>query len=161
MRPPWTGVLALIAMIWLISLSSGFARAATNGEFNTATNAIESAFVAVHNAGQNGGNVSELVTELNTALNLLQKAQAENATNPTQAATDLQNATSMAEGVSAASASVAQAGNAARRVTMATSIGGASAIVIAAVLIYIFGDRIFRRLWLFVYRNFVVRPPIG
>jgi len=161
MRPPWTGVLALIAMIWLISLSSGFARAATNEEFNTATNAVGLAFVAVHNAGQNGGNVSELVTELNTALNLLQKAQAENATNPTQAATDLQNATSMAEGVSAASASVAQAGNAARRVTMATSIGGASAIVIAAVLIYIFGDRIFRRLWLFVYRNFVVRPPIG
>jgi len=158
LRPRWTGVLALTAIVWLITLGCGAAQAATNAEFSTTTNAIGSAFVAAHNAGQDGGNVSELVATLNVALNLLQRAQAENATNPAQAAADLQNATSMAAGVTAASASAAQAGNAARQVTVETSIGGASAIVIAAVLIYLLGDRIFRRLWIFVYRNFVVRP---
>ena len=150
-----------MAIAWLLTLSCGFAQAATSAEFSSATNSIGSAFVAVHSAGQDGGNVSGLVTELNVALNLTQKAQAENATNPTQAATDLQNATTMAEGVSAASSSVAQAGSAARRVTMEISIGAASAIVVAAVLIYALGDRIFRKMWVYVYRNFVVRPASG
>jgi hypothetical protein len=161
MKPRWNKVLSLMAIMWFITLSGGFVGATTNAQFNSATNAIGSAFVAVHNAGQSGGDVSGLVTKLNVALDLLQKARAENATNPTQATADLQNATLVAERVTAASASAAQAGSAARRVTVATSIGAASAILIGAALIFIFGDRVFRRLWFFVYRNFVVRPANG
>jgi hypothetical protein len=161
MKPRWTRFLALLATMWLITLSNGLAGAATNAQFGSATNAIVSAFVAVHNAGQDGVNVSDFVTKLNVALDLVGEAQAENATNPMQATADLTNATSIAESVTAASASAAQSGSKARQVTVETSIGAASAIVIAAALIYAFGDRIFRRLWLFAYGNFVVRPANG
>jgi hypothetical protein len=132
--------------------------AASQNDFSTTNNAITSAFVATHSAEVKGGNVSSLVIQLNAALYLMQKAQSENSTNPAQASTDLQNATQLAEQVSSDSSGIAQSGVSARSTQMDESIGASVAIIVIAILIYIFGGRIYRGAWLFVYRDYVVRP---
>jgi hypothetical protein len=153
----WTRVLTLMVVAECILLSVSSAQASSAADFSSATNAIGKAFVATYEAGQSGGNVSQLLSKLNLSLSLLQEANVENATNPTQAAADLQNATLTANSVTAASVSVAQMGRASRQTTVLISAISAYAIVVAAALIYIFGDRLYRRLWLFLYRDFLVR----
>jgi len=154
----WKVVLATMVLVECLLMSSGSAHAASPTDFSSATKSIDSAFVATCGAGQSGGNVSQLVARLNIALSLVSEAQAENGTNPAKAAIDLQNATQIAESVAASSPSISQLGSESRQATVATSEETALAIVIAAALIYIFGDRVYRRLWLFVYRGFLVGP---
>ncbi len=84
--------------------------AASQTDFSITNSAITSAFVATHIAEEKGGNVSSLVTMLNEALTLVQKAQSENSSNPSQAAIDLQNATQLAQQVSSDSAGIARSG---------------------------------------------------
>src|SRR5487761_86650 len=81
--------------------------AASPADFSSASNAIDSAYVSVHSAEESGGNVSSLVNQLDSALALVQRAQSENATNPSQATLDLQNATQIAQKVALESSSVA------------------------------------------------------
>jgi len=132
--------------------------AASQSDFSTASNAITSAFVATHSAEEKGGNVSLLVTKLNAAVGLVQKAQSENSSNPSQASADLQNATQLAEQVSSDSAGIGQSGASARSTQTDESIGASATIITVAILIYIFGGRIYRRAWLYLYKDFIVRP---
>jgi len=132
--------------------------AATPADFTNTNNAIASAFVAAQNAEAKGGNVSGLVVLLNQALALVQKAESENSSNPAQATADLKDATALAEDVSADAIQVGYTGAAARTTQIEESIGESIAIVVIAVLIYIFGGRIYRRIWFYLYRDFIVRP---
>ena len=154
----WTKALLAFVLVECILLNGGSALAAPQPSFASASNAITTAFVATYDAGQSGGNVSQLVSRLNIALNLVQQAQEENATNPTKATQDLQNATLIAEGVTADSASVAQLGREARQTTEFVSLETAYLIVVVAGLTYLFGDRLYARLWALVYRDYTVRP---
>jgi len=131
--------------------------AAGASEFSAADRMIQSAFIATYKAEQNGGNVSSLVFELNEAIRLVQKAQAENSTNPLQATQDLQSANQIAENVLSESSFVSKEGASIRETKMIEAVGGAVAVIAAAVLIYIYGDKVYRRIWLFVYRDYVVR----
>ena len=132
--------------------------AASQSEFSTASNAITSAFVSTHSAELKGGNVSSLVTKLNAAVGLVQKARLENSSNPAQASADLQNATQLAGQVSGNSAGIGQSGASAKSTQMDESVGASAAIIAVAILIYIFGGRIYRMAWLYVYGDYVVRP---
>jgi hypothetical protein len=127
------------------------------GQFATANNSVNSAFSSVYYAEQNGGDVSALVEKLNAAVFLIQKARAENVTNPNTANSDLSNATSIAQMVSLTSATVSSSGSWARQVRSYESLGAVSATFGIAALTYLKGDRIYRRLWLYVYRNHVVK----
>ncbi|MHB8567860.1 MAG: hypothetical protein ACYC7D_12860 [Nitrososphaerales archaeon] len=147
-----------IAVLLIFTLSSSYASAASSGDFSAANSAISSAFVATLNAEKSGGNVSSLTAQLNGALALVQRAHSENAT---QSVIDLQNATRIANLVSSEAPSVAQSGASSVQVRNAESIGGAAAIVVIAALIYIYGGRIYRRGWLYMYRNYVVKPASG
>ena len=152
------GFLLLIAL----ALSNfNYTSAASANDFTSANSAINSAFVATYNAQKNGGNVTVLINELNNAVTLVDKAQAVNSTNPSQALLDLLNATQIANLVSSQSTSVSRAGASALQIRNSESIGSAIAIVIVAALIYIYGGRIYRRAWLFAYRNHVVKPTNG
>jgi len=153
---------ALLALLALsLCATEDSAAALTQAEVSSANSEIQSAFVSAYTAEKSGGNVSSLIAELNYAIQLVQKAEAENATSPSQAAADLQNATLTAQRVTAESASVAQMGTAARQMTELTSVSAASAVVVVAALTYIFGGRIYGRAWLRIYRNYVVRPANG
>jgi len=152
-------LLALIALS-LCSRTDG-ASAATQAQVSSVNGEVQSAFASAYGAEKSGGNVSSLDAKLNTAIQLIQKAETENATNPSQAAADLLNATTIAQGVIAESPSVSQAGSASRQTTEITSVGAASAIVVVAALTYIFGGRIYRIAWLRLHRDYVVRPANG
>ena len=151
--------LVLLAVILVAALMVGAPRtsAADQASFNGASSAVQNAFVAVQTAGNDGGNITALVTQLNGALALLQNANTENASNPSQASTDLQSAVSIAQGVQASSASVAQQGISARQFQLGLSIGSAIVIVGLAAALYLYGDRVYRRLWLWMFRGQIVK----
>jgi hypothetical protein len=156
----------ILAVGWLLlvafSLISFFSvTAASANNFAGTNSAISDAFVATYNAQKNGGNVTTLINELNSAVSLVEKAQAENSTNPSQALSDLQNATQIANLVQSQSTSISRAGASALQLRNSESIGSAIAIAVVAALIYIYGGRIYRRAWLHAYRNHVVKPSNG
>jgi len=154
---------AIIALVLasLIALGAPQAFASSQASFNGASSAVEHAFVAVQNAGKDGGNVSALVAELNGALTLIQKATSENSTNPGQAVSDLNSVLAIAQGVQASAATVGQQGLAARQFQLEMSIGSAIVIVGIAIGLYFYGDRIYYRLWLRMYGSHVVRKGGG
>jgi len=133
------------------------ARAASEASFASAYSSVQSAFVGVHNAEARGGNVTSLVAQLDGALSLIQTASNENSSNPSQAGRDLQNATTIALSVEAAAPSVGQQGATARQAQFALSIGLAAVIVAVASALYVFGDRIYHRLWLRAYGGYLVK----
>lgn len=118
---------------------------------------MNNAFSSVYYAEQSGGDVSTLVERLNTAAFLIQRAKAENATNPSAAATDLSNAIAIAQMVSLDSASVSSSGSTARQLRLYESLGTIVGTLTLAVLVYLKGDRVYRRLWLFVYKDHLVK----
>ena len=169
-NPAWADVgasksLLFCLLIALIALSlcsrTDSAAAITQTQVSSTNSGIQSAFTSAHAAEKSGGNVSSLDAKLNDAIRLVQKAEAENTTDPAQAAADLQNATAIAQSVIADSPSVAQTGSAARQTAELTSVSAAFAIVVVAALTYIFGGRIYRRAWLRLHRDYVVRPANG
>lgn len=157
------GLLCLVLALVALSLCSraDSAAAITPAQVSGANGEIQSAFASAYSAEKSGGDVSSLDGTLNMAIQLVLKAETENATDPAQAAADLQNATAAAQSVIAESPSVASAGSAARQMAEMTSAGAASAIVLAAALTYLFGGRIYRRAWLRLHRDYVVRPANG
>ena len=157
------GLLCLLLALLALSLCSNANRASaiTQSQVSSVDGSIQSAFLSAHSAEKTGGNVSSIVAQLNAAIALVQKADAENATNPSQASRDLQNATTIAQGVSVSAPSLGRAGSSARQDTDITSIGSAIGVVVLASLAYLFGGRIYRRIWLFAYRDYVVRPSDG
>ena len=98
-----------------------------------------------------------LVEKLNVAISLIQKAEAENATDPTAATADLSNATTIAQKVSLNSTSASASGSMARQLRLGASLGTVAAALGVAAFTYLRGDRFYRRLWLYVYRNHVVK----
>jgi len=131
--------------------------AANQSSFKGASSAVQVAFAAVQTAGNDGGNITSLVAQLNGALALVQKASAENSTDPAQASADLQLALSMVAVVQSSAADVAQHGTSARQLQFETSVASAIVIVGIAVALYAYGDRIYRRIWLRVYGGHVVK----
>ena len=153
MRASLFGILAVTVL-----LIGGPAVFSSNQEsFGGASAAVQDAFVAVQSAGADGGNVTSLVAQLNSALALVQKASAENSSNPGQASADLQSALGIAQGVQASAGSVAQQGMAARQLQLEISIVSAIAMVGIAVALYVYGDRLYHRLWLRIYGDYVVK----
>jgi hypothetical protein len=130
---------------------------ATGEQFASANNSVNNAFSSVYYAEHNGGDVSALVEKLNTAIFLIQNAKLENATSPNAATTDLSNATSIAQMVSLTSASVSNSGSMARQVRLYEFLGAIAGTFGIAALTYLEGDRVYRRLWLHIYRNHVVK----
>lgn len=157
------GLLCLLLALVVVSLcgrADGAAPLAPT-QISGANTAIESAFASVYAAEKSGGNVTSLDAQLNEAIQLVQQAQVANATDPSQAGSDIQNATSIAQSVVVESASVARSGSSARQTTEVTSLGAAAAIVLVAAMTYAFGGRIYRKAWLRVYRDYEVRPANG
>jgi hypothetical protein len=149
-------LLFLALIIIFIAKASINSNAASASDFTGANSAINSAYSATLAAQQKGGNVSQLVTQLNSAIAQYQKAERENSTNPSVALSDLQNATRIAGSVVTQAPTVAAAGTASVQSRDVLSISSAVAIGIIAVLIYIFGERIYRRLWYYFYKDYLV-----
>jgi hypothetical protein len=133
------------------------ASAASQTDFSNAQEAIALAYSATVGAASNGGNVTALVARLQSSLILVENATAVNTSDPALASAYLQNATLIANGVSAQALLVGQAGLNARQAQTLESVGSAAGIVVVASLLYLFGDRIYRALWLRLYGGHLVR----
>lgn len=144
-------------ILLLFSTISTSSREVHPALFSVADDLVNNAFSSIHYAEQNGGDVSSLVERLNAAILLIQKAGAENATAPSAAATDLSNATSIAQMVALTSASVSSNGSMGRQLRLYESLGTIATTLIVATLAYFRGDRVYRRLWLYVYKNHLVK----
>ena len=149
--------LLVVLVAAMLMMGSQAVSAASPATYSGASSAVQNAFVAVQTAGRDGGNVTSLVDQLNGALALLQKASAENSSNPSQASVDVQSALSIAGSVQASAAGVAQQGISARQYQFELSIGSAIVIVGIAAALYVYGDRIYRRLWLRMYHGHMVK----
>lgn len=125
-------------------------------DLSTTNDSINNAFLSVHSAEQNGADVSQLVEKLNVAIILFQKAQAENATDPVGAMTDLENATSIAHVVGQEAATISNF-SPTGQLRWYESIYIVLATLVVSALVYLNGDRVYRRLWLLVYRRQLVR----
>jgi hypothetical protein len=148
---------SLALVLALLASQPAGATAASQSEFSSASGSIASAFLAVSSAQQSGGNVTALVAQLNLALKLYMQADSENQSQPSQASADLRNATIIAEKVGTNAPAVGQAGASARQLQTYLSAGAAVAVVAMAALVYVFGDRVYRRLWLRVYSGHLVK----
>jgi len=148
-------IVALI--VTFLAIGAPVVSAANQATFNGASSAVQKAFVAVQTAGTDDGNITSLVAQLNGALALIQKASGENGSNPAQASVDLQSAVGIAQDVESSAASVAQQGSSARQLQFELSVGSAVVIIGIAVALYVYGDRIYRRVWLRMYREQVVK----
>jgi hypothetical protein len=144
-------------IVLLFSTITTSSQEANPGPFSVANDSIASAYSSIYYAEHNGGDVSSLVERLNVAILLVQRADAENATAPSAAAADLFNATSIAQMVAATSASVSSSGSTARQLRLYESLGTVAAMLFVATLAYWKGDRVYRRLWLYVYKNHLVK----
>ena len=71
------------------------------------------------------------------------------------------NATALAQQVTAQAPSINSAGMSAKQVQTEESVAGAIATVVVAALIYVFGGRMYRALWFYLYRNYIVRRSTG
>ncbi len=147
----------LSAFFLVISTNPIRSHEADGGQLATATNSVNNAFSSVYYAEQNGGDVTALVEKLNTAVSLIQKATAENATDPNSATGDLSNATTIAQMVSLNSTLVSTSGSMARQLRLYGALGTVAATLGIATLVYLRGDRVYRRLWRYFYRNHVVK----
>jgi hypothetical protein len=151
----FTFVVVIVALLVITEAPQVFA--ASQISPSGASSAVQNAFVAVQTAGRDGGNITSLVTKLNSALALVQKASGENSSNPAQASADLQSALTIAQQVQSSAAAVAQQGMSARQFQFELSVVSAVVIVGVAVALYVYGDMIYRRLWLRMYRGEVVK----
>jgi hypothetical protein len=157
------GLAALLVVLVALTLCARAqsASAVTPAQVSSANSEIQSAFSSAYAAERSGGNATSLDVKLNEAIQLVQMAEAENATDPAQAEADLQNATSLAQGVAEEAPATGQAGSAARQSAEATSVGAAFGVLAVASLIYVFGGRVYRMAWLRLHRDYVVRPANG
>ncbi len=160
-----SNTIALLTVMTMLVFStvlvSNTSRAATPSQFSSTNAAIAKAFAATASAEQSGGNVTALVAELNTALNLTAQAENLNLSNSTGATLLLQNATKIAQQVSTQAISVRSAGASARQTLTEESIAGAIATVAVAALIYVFGGSIFRMFWYILYKNYILKRNTG
>lgn len=154
-------ILTVALIVVVMSTLAATPREVSADPFGTASQSVNNAFSSVYSAEQNGGDVSGLVEKLNTAIFLIQRANAENATDPSAAATDLSNATTIANEVSISAASVSNSGSNSRQTSLYESFGTIVATLAIGVLVYVRGDRVYRRLWFRVYRNYLVRKKDG
>ena len=153
----WRCLITITLIVLVISTTPIHSHETAGGQLAPANNSVNSAFSSVYYAEQNGGDVTTLVQKLNIAVSLFQKAVTENATDPNTAIADLSNATTIAQMVSLNSTSVSTSGSMARQLRLTGSLGTVAATLGIAALAYLKGDRIYRRLWLYVYRNHVVK----
>lgn len=147
-------VLLAIIVLGMLIVPPSVARAQSQPQ---AQSQIAQAYAAVRSAQQKGGNVTSLVAQLNSAISLVQQGDSVNATDPARAQSLYAEASAIAQQVLQAAPGVGQAGAAARQLQEALSIGAAGAVVVFAALLYLYGERIYHRFWLWAYSGYTVK----
>jgi hypothetical protein len=146
-------VISLLVLILCFASPYSSSSQTSQASFQTANNAILSAYSQVRTIAHDRGNATIFVAKLNLAINLYNKAQGENASDPSQALSDLQNATQIANSVQNEAAPIARQLETQRQNENYLEIGGSVAVVVAATLVYFYGGALYDWIWLYQRRD--------
>jgi hypothetical protein len=149
----WVRPLAIALLLATLFYSSAPAVAQSSGSVHAQ---IGQAFVAVHAAQSDGGNVTSLVSTLNQAINLTERADKLNSTNPQGAASLYTQAYSLASSVLQAAPAVATQGRATVSTSTIEFYGETVLLGAFALAAYFFTPRIFWRIWLRIHKGWRV-----
>ena len=127
------------------------------GVINDARSEIYEAFKAVVEAYNAGGDVSELIGRINEAISVISKAEEIADNNPSEAEKLALKARALAHDVSTEAPIVKEGGLKQRQMAMVTTAASIIGIIIAGILIYVFGPEIFWRIWVRLRKNHIVK----
>jgi hypothetical protein len=119
--------------------------------------AIITAFKALGEAYNAGGDVSNLTETLNEALNLTAEAEAIASTYPGEAQTLLSEAKTLAENVTSQAPLIKEEGLRQGQTQMIITFASIAVAIIVGILIYMFGPNLLWRLWLNLRKNYTVK----
>jgi len=150
----WVHPVAVAIILATVLVGSAPALAQSAGSVHAQ---IDQAFLAVHAAEADGGNVTSLVSTLNQAISLTERADSLNSTNPQSAAPMYSQAYSLASSVLQGAPTVAAQGRA--TVSASTTEFYSETVVLAAlaVVAYFFTSRVFWRAWLRAHKGWRVK----
>lgn len=122
---------------------------------NDAQNSIFSAYNNVVNAYNSGADISQLIVQLNQAINLTTQAQSLSSSNLQQAQVLASQAQAIAQNVTSQALAAKNSGNILLGpVTLGVS---AAALIFGGCLVYFFGPKLFWQAWLKLRKNYRVR----
>jgi hypothetical protein len=118
---------------------------------------IDQAFLALRSAEVDGGNITSLVLSLNEAINLTERADVMNATNPSQSAALYSQAYSLASNILRQAPTVAAQGRTAVAAAATDFYAETTVLGALAVVAYFFTPRAFWWLWVRIYGGWRVK----
>ena len=136
--------LAAACVIALLFVPASSASAQTSSQVKAQ---IAQAYSSVLSAESSGGNVTFLVVKLNSAVSLVQQADALNTTDPTRAQSLYSQASALAQQVISAAPAVAAAGRAAVFDAQVSLVVETAALAVLAALAYLYVPRLYWRYW--------------
>ncbi|MDG6982725.1 MAG: hypothetical protein JRM74_04650 [Nitrososphaerota archaeon] len=148
-------VVVLVVIAWTFGVT-GVANVHAQTSSDTKVQ-IGLAYAAVLGAEQDGGNVTGLVTKLNSAISLMQQANLVNSTDPARAQLLYSEASSLAQQVIQAAPAVASAGKAAVFAGQVDLAIETAVLAALALLAYVYTPRLFWRFWLRLHRDWRVK----
>jgi hypothetical protein len=119
--------------------------------------AIITAFKALGEAYNAGGDVSNLTETLNEALNLTAEAETIASTNPSEAQTLLSQAKTLADNVTSHAPLIKEEGLKQGQTQTIITFASIAAAIIVGIFIYMFGPSLLWRLWLNLRKNYTVK----
>jgi uncharacterized membrane protein len=146
----------LLALFLTLSvLTSAIALAhAQNTTVDGAQTAVHDAYKALVEADSAGGDVNKLTDQLNLAVNLTSQAQALISADPQKAQSLASQAQAIAQNVTEQASSAKSGGLAQRPILIGASV---TALLVGGILVYLFGPKVFWKVWLRLRKNYRVR----
>jgi hypothetical protein len=149
--------LLVLLLLLSVSLSKVDVSFSQSQPINNAQTEIQTAYNALIDAYNAGGNVNELITQLNEALNLTAQAESINNTDPNQAQTLASEAQALAQNVTQEAPTVKNQGLHHEQIVMITLAASVTALIIAGIFVYVSGPKALWKMWLKLRKNYRVK----
>lgn len=149
--------IAAMAAVCVIALCFVTASSASVQASSQVKAQIAQAYSSVLSAESSGGNVTALVAKLNSAVSLMQQADALNATSPAKAQSLYSQASTLAQQVISSAPAVAAAGRASTFDAQASLAVETAVLAALAALAYLYVPRLFWRYWYRTHRDWRVK----
>lgn len=146
----------LLSTLFLILSQVIVARSSTEST-DEARSAVYTAFKALIEACNAGGDVSNLTEILNKALNLTSEAETISSTNPSEAQALMSEAQTLAENVTDQAPLVREEGLRQGQTWTIITIASITGALAVGILIYVFGPDLLWRLWLRLRKDYIVK----
>ena len=152
--------LAIILLLFSIVLPTIVVVNGQSSAIGSAQDATDSAYTSILDAYNAGADTTELISQLNQAINLTAQAQASINAHPEQAQALAAQAQAIAENVTAYASTTKQSNE--QLMSAVTVAVSAAALIVGGCLVYFFGPKFFWKTWLKLRRNYIVKnrnPP--